>query len=194
MTDAQNRRRFYKYPFVNTKLQFRFAFLMAIIGLGNIIYFSILFYMFSQRTVDTVIDQVPDFVPLDSVLAKLTQSFFVTIGWIAASETILVILWGLFFTHRIAGPIFAIGKRMEAIADHEIPEPVQLRSGDMLNEFADQCNRAMSALNHQRNELRSTYDELKNGNAKNAQDRLKRMLVPEQSPGSPSTDGVPQTN
>ncbi len=56
----------------------------------------------------------------------------------------------IFFTHRIAGPAYRLGKTLRALADGEQPPPVRLRKGDYLTELAEETNRLLQAWEAQR--------------------------------------------
>lgn len=71
--------------------------------------------------------------------------FTVIFGVMAA----LLSLWGLFLSHRIAGPVFSISRRLKKIAlEHDFKTPLGLRKKDALQEVKDQLNDTLVSLLH----------------------------------------------
>ncbi len=59
----------------------------------------------------------------------------------------LLSLWGLFLSHRIAGPVFSISRRLKKIAlEHDFKTPLMLRKKDALQEVKDQLNDTLLSL------------------------------------------------
>lgn len=144
------RRRIYTYPFLNRKLQFTFATILALIGLGNALYLGVLFYFYARETFSLLASFIPEYVHAEAIFEKHTQIFLLTVMFIIVPEIALVVLWGLFFSHRIAGPLFSMGRKLQEIAAGLVPEPVKLRKDDMLTDFAEKMNEAISTLTRQR--------------------------------------------
>jgi hypothetical protein len=178
------RRKFYTYPFLNRKLQFTFATILALIGIGNAAYLGVLFYFYARETFTLLVSFIPEYVHAEAIFDQHTRIFLLTVLFILIPEIALVTLWGLFFSHRIAGPLFNMGRKLEEISKGIPPEPVRLRKDDMLTDFADQMNQAISSLAGQRNEVTTALKELEEGNSKAAQDRLRKIIRPEPTPGS----------
>ncbi|MFH1263809.1 MAG: hypothetical protein V1495_10265 [Pseudomonadota bacterium] len=173
------RRKFYLYPFLNRKLQFSFAALLAVIGLGNAIYLLLLFYFYARETFDLLVPYIPEYIAVDPIFAHHTRIFLRTVGFILIPETVLLVLWGLFFAHRIAGPLYKIDRTFREISGGKEPKPIHLRDGDMLLDVADQANLAIAGLSGQRKEIATALAELEAGDAKSAGTRLKKLIRPE---------------
>jgi hypothetical protein len=173
------RRKFYLYPFLNRKLQFSFAALLAVIGLGNAVYLLLLFYFYARETFDLLIPYIPEYVAVDPIFAQHTHLFLRTVGFIVIPEVILLVLWGLFFAHRLAGPLFRIERTFREISGGEEPKPIHLRDGDMLQDVVDQANLAIEGLAGQRKEISAALADLVAGDAKAAGARLKKLIPPE---------------
>lgn len=177
-------RRFYKYPFLNRKLQFSFAGLLAVIGLGNAIYLSILFYFYSQTTFALLTGYIPEYVDLAGLIDQYLLVFWQTMFWIIIPEILLIVIWGLFFSHRLAGPLFSMTRTLKDIAKGLVPTSVRIRKGDMLIDFADQMNEAIDELQRQRDEIALSLKDLEEGRAKEGQERLDKIIHPKPEPGS----------
>lgn len=54
--------------------------------------------------------------------------------------------FGVFFLHRVAGPVYRFRKTLERMGSGEIPSEVQLRRRDFFKETADELNRVIQLL------------------------------------------------
>ena len=54
--------------------------------------------------------------------------------------------FGVFFLHRVAGPVYRLRKVLERMGSGEIPGNVQLRRRDFFKETADELNRVIQLL------------------------------------------------
>jgi len=59
----------------------------------------------------------------------------------------LIFILGLLFSHRIAGPVYRIGKTLEEISKGNLSLRVRLRKGDELVDLADMINNLTESLN-----------------------------------------------
>lgn len=53
---------------------------------------------------------------------------------------ILILVFGLFYSHSMAGPIHNIKQSLRAMINGEQPRPVRIRKGDQFQELADLIN------------------------------------------------------
>lgn len=188
------RRKFYRYPFVNRRLQFTFAAILALVGIGNALYLGVLFYLYAREVFALLAPYLPDYLEVGTILDEQTRIFFITTAYIVVPEVILIVLWGLFFSHRLAGPLFSMGRKLREIADGGTPQPVRLRKGDLLPDFADQLNGAIGALSRQRDELTLVLEELRTGKVKSGEERLERLIRPGPGPASSAPGTPPPAN
>jgi len=118
---------------------------------------------------------IPDYVLAEPMFQEQTRLFFITVLYIAVTETVLITLWGLFFSHRIAGPIFAIGRKLETISGGRIPEPITLRKHDLIMPLAKQINKVIATFHSQKIEIEEAIKELRSGNTGACEERLKKI-------------------
>lgn len=78
----------------------------------------------------------------------------------------------VFYSHKIAGPIFRMERSLEAIKDGNLTVSTRFRTGDQLFGAADEMNAMVKALN---NTVRSIDDAL--GEVERAENRLKEAAV-----------------
>ncbi len=72
-------------------------------------------------------------------------ALYYLIGFVVVMALFLFI-WGIFMTHRVAGPIFIISRYLGQIASGEVPETRPLRRGDELKEFFDTFSSMVEGL------------------------------------------------
>ncbi len=184
------RRRYYTYPFLDKRLQFTFAALLAAIGIGNALYVALLFYLYSQEVFHLIISMIPDYdLALAILKDRTTHLRDITFGYIFIPEIVLIILWGLFFSHRISGPLHAISKKIGAFMRNEIPGLVHLRRNDFLSPFATQMNHLLERLSDRNHALEEVLDDLKKGNTSGGIEKLEGLILQAPKPGSASTHG-----
>ncbi len=65
---------------------------------------------------------------------------------IAILLPVLCVLWSLWLSHRIAGPMVRIKRCMSTLSTGVIPEPVTLRPGDYMQSEVEQLNQMLESL------------------------------------------------
>ncbi|MBI3312674.1 MAG: hypothetical protein HYZ83_00375 [Candidatus Omnitrophica bacterium] len=69
--------------------------------------------------------------------------------------TLLVIgAFGVFFLHRVAGPVHRFRQTLLRINDGELPPPVKLREGDFFTEVAVEMNRLLEQMQSERGQAK----------------------------------------
>jgi methyl-accepting chemotaxis protein len=113
-------------------------------------------------------------------LEMLTRQFYTWSLVLLAATVILLILCGLFASHKLAGPVFKLTRYFEAVASGEDSRRIAFRRKDRLDAFANQINAAMDAVAARRGEvsgllvgLRKRIDDL--GHTKSA-DEARRLV------------------
>ncbi len=137
------RRRHY---LIDKKLQLNFAFLLIIVGGINVVFFGFLFYFFSEHTTAMYEPLLIESAIKENIARIENQKFFMTIAIAGLFECILILLLGIFFSHRIAGPLFKISKYLKEVANGRYPGLIKLRKDDMLKNFAENVNSMIISL------------------------------------------------
>lgn len=57
-----------------------------------------------------------------------------------------VLLASIWFSHRIAGPLYRLGKTMRMVAQGELPPPIKFRKHDEFQDLADDFNTILAKL------------------------------------------------
>lgn len=87
----------------------------------------------------------------DRLWADTGNAFWVKAGIIAIFMLASVVVWTLVRTHSIAGPVCKIRKVMQDAAQGQFPaQPVRFRKGDAFQELAEDVNRCLEIMKHNR--------------------------------------------
>jgi signal transduction histidine kinase len=93
--------------------------------------------------------------------SKRTTLIIILAMW-QAGFTILVFIIGIFFTHRIAGPIYKMKKHLRLIRDGHTTDDLYFRKGDHFQELADEFNKTIHKI---RDDYRNDFVYLSEVNA-----------------------------
>lgn len=66
-------------------------------------------------------------------------------GFVAVMALVLFI-WGIFITHRVAGPIFIISRYLRQLGQGDVPYTRPLRKGDELKAFFDTFSEMLNSM------------------------------------------------
>ena len=95
--------------------------------------------------------------------------------------TIAVAAISVFYSHKIAGPIFRLERNMEQIGSGDLTVSTRLRGGDQLSLLADDLNSMVRSLNHTARGLSEALEE-----AKRSEEALRELL----SRGEPAQEEI----
>jgi methyl-accepting chemotaxis protein len=140
----QNRRRTY---LINPRFQWRFIGFMAIVSLlaiSMLFVSNILFFRNMEHEALSVglTRDNPYFDFLQEQKSALSMLYF------AVSGVVFVLMMGLgiLYSHRIAGPLYNLDRKMRRIAGGEEPSPVNFRRRDQFKELAESFNAMIGKL------------------------------------------------
>lgn len=68
--------------------------------------------------------------------------------FILAVVTVAIGVIAVFFSHKMAGPIYRLEKTFEAVASGDLTASANLRTGDQLTVLAEEVNAMVRSLNH----------------------------------------------
>lgn len=78
------------------------------------------------------------------ILSDIDQRLLIRVFAVLFVTVVVAIMAGVFFLHRVAGPIYRLRVTLKQLADSQIPERnVQLRHGDFFQEVAVELNRVL---------------------------------------------------
>jgi len=94
-------------------------------------------------------------------------------------------IWGIVYTHRLAGPVVYMGKILEEVRQGRYPRVRPLRHGDELQEFFSRFQAAVESLATRDARIRDAVARLKAGDKEGALKACEDALQP------PATDALP---
>jgi methyl-accepting chemotaxis protein len=126
--------------------QIRFLVLLVLIGMILILFEAVLFYLSAQALIETLTSETA----LDQSGKEILHASFRQLStFILLDSTGVVIvcgLLGLFFSHRMAGPLYNIQRTISRISGGETAARITLRKGDQLQSLAQDFNEMMDKL------------------------------------------------
>lgn len=157
--------------FVDTGYKLRFMLIFCIVTVTSISVASFLFYFLTYRQLSNDYGQA--FFALQSVKKTIFPILFASIQSVALlaliSVAIAVLL--LFYSHKIAGPLYRFEKSMEAIGSGDLTCVVKLRAGDQIMKIEKTM---CSSINSMNSRVRNIKDSLSRIIA--IEERLKTLL------------------
>src|SRR5580765_5748207 len=108
------RRKLKNYLFLNKPLQFNFAILLAVVGLFTASYFIALFYIYAKDSLLQLANYVPEYLLTQRFMQDTYTRFVYTVLFAMGGEFVFVLILGLFFSHRVAGPLYAMSQKLKS--------------------------------------------------------------------------------
>ena len=131
-----------KLYLIDPKFQVRFSLYLGFLIFISNAFFSAVVWMRYNHTL----------ILLESGLFSIADTqemrgrfLFMLVG-ILISCSLLAALAGLFFSHRIAGPIYKLKKFLMKIREENYRDELNLRQGDYFPEIADEINKTVAQL------------------------------------------------
>lgn len=140
----QNRRRTY---LINPGFQWRFIGFMAtisVLAISMLFVSNILFFQNMEHEALSVglTRDNPYFDFLQEQKSTLSMLYFTVSGLVFA----LMMGLGILYSHRIAGPLYHLDRKMRRIAGGEEPSPLQFRRRDQFRELTESFNAMVAKL------------------------------------------------
>lgn len=154
MALKKNRRR---RRLINKPLQIKYALiavwlvLIAVIIIGATIY-VVSWNVWLDGLTDLEAIQIPDIKQVNQQLI-----FWLGIGFVAIISVVLGV--EIHFLHRIAGPIYRIGRNLHGLASGEPRCKIALRKNDFFHEVANEFNQMVTHFEEEEQRLQSTIHE-----------------------------------
>ena len=140
-----------KIYLINPQFQLRFSSYIAFIIIGV----SIVYPIIILQMMDYFIQQQGGMTP--EIFNKRQSLLLVIVGWqIGYIITMFIIC--IFFSHKVAGPLYKLNLYLRKIANNERVDRVKFRKGDYFPELADSFNDAVKTLHNIRSH---DFEELK---------------------------------
>lgn len=116
------------------------------------------------------------------ILSDVSYQLLVRVSAILILTLVVIAVFGIFFLHRVAGPVFRFRKTLMRLNDGEIPHPVQLREGDFFSETASEVNRLIQRTKFETEryaQIKQKVDQMAASGANQEAKNLKTILEKE---------------
>lgn len=156
---------------VETGFKLRFMLVFCLITLTAVSIASLLFYFLTYRELSH--DYGEAFFTLQSVKRAIFPLLFASIQSIALLTVVFIAIavLSLFFSHKIAGPLYRFEKGMEAVGSGDLTCVVRLRAGDQFRQLEKTMNTSINSMNQR---VKGMNDVLLR--CKTIEERLKTLL------------------
>lgn len=104
-------------------------------------------------------------VSVYEVLSDVSYQLVVRVSLILLAAMVVIGLFGVFFLHRVAGPVYRFRRVLMRLNDGDIPPPIHLRDGDFFIETAAELNTLIK------------YREFERDKARMIEERVDQMLA-----------------
>ena len=162
-----------KNYYIKKKFQRNFILKFLILVISGAFISGVIIYFMSRSTLTTtfensrlVIKSTADFI-LPSVLLS-SAAVMVIIGFAA-------IIMTLFTSHKIAGPLYHIGKNIDELAGGNLNVRFTLRGGDEIKELAGKLDEMAMSLRSKAAAIKTALTSLE-GSAKDSSPEIKRSI------------------
>lgn len=124
----------------------RLVSLIVSAGLGCIIFNSILFYAYVVNSYQLILSHSN--LPDDLIAERYTELYGIALalGSISLLVVVVVVVWTLYITQRVAGPIFHLQKVIESVKAGHLDDRIHLRAKDEFQDLARSFNEMMDEL------------------------------------------------
>lgn len=140
--------------------------------LGRVLVFTVAYVAVSTFAVAAVyaislrplaLGQLPFYLRAEQLrqaggLPGLTETLAVWVTLMTSLSAFFAIVVGLYFSHKLAGPIYRFKLELQGIADGRGWRPIRLRRGDDFQDVADVLNRALEHVQNTESLLRQQLE------------------------------------
>lgn len=87
------------------------------------------------------------------VMSDVSYSLVVRVSLVLFVTIMVIAVFGVFFLHRIAGPVYRFRAILRRISKGELPDEFKLREGDYFTETADDLNFVLQMLRERKQRI-----------------------------------------
>ena len=124
---------------INPRFQLKFSLFISILIVGVMLIYPYTLYQIIERLISQSELQA-------SLLESKREALMITLVAWQFGYTLLVFIVCIFFSHKIAGPLFKLNKHLNKITRNEEVETIAFRKGDYFHEIADSFNEAVTTI------------------------------------------------
>lgn len=102
------------------------------------------------------------------VMADISYDLIFRVSLILFATIFVIVIFGILFLHRVAGPVYRFQSVLRRVVKGEIPGEFRLREGDFFLETADDLNKVLNLLKNNREHLKTIRARLDEAIKRNA--------------------------
>lgn len=87
------------------------------------------------------------------VMSDISYDLILRVSLVLFVTILLIALFGIFFLHRIAGPVYRFRTILHSVSQGEIPDEFRIREGDYFTETAEDLNLVLRILRERREQI-----------------------------------------
>jgi len=140
---------------LDRKFQLKYTLIIVIVGVAVSAFLGYFIYELNLKNRELL---NIDAEMVDRVEQINNQTLFYLFGFVALMALFLF-TWGIFITHKVAGPLFVISKYLRDIADGKLPTTRSLRRGDELKAFFDTFAEMVTSLRQRRQDEAAVFKQ-----------------------------------
>lgn len=94
------------------------------------------------------------------VMSEVSYDLITRVSLVLFITVLAIAVFGIFFLHRIAGPVYRFRSVLHRITQGEIPGEFRLREGDYFLETMEDLNQVLNILRQRRERIQNLEDKL----------------------------------
>ena len=145
--------------FIDKKFQTKFILkFCALVAIGGLLTIGIIYFLAMQSTTVSILNsRVAVRTTADFILPILAQTVVIVVVIIGLAAVMIT----LFFSHKIAGPLYRFKKVMEALEKGDFSSGFKIRRLDQLQDLADTFNSMIARITSELVALKNNFYTLK---------------------------------
>lgn len=147
MVNKQIKRKPRKQIIVLREFQIRFSVLLSLVGIFVTLIVGVVIYRVYNHNILVIAEKGIVTSPAAiEFLSHLRSSFIKSIAVVFVSVTSLLLVMGIFVSHRMAGPLYALIRQMKLLSHGDYNASLLLRKGDEFQLIRDGYNDLVTSL------------------------------------------------
>jgi hypothetical protein len=124
---------------------FQLKYTGLVVAMGAIISVICAYFIYRAYNENTQLLELSEAVGQEIARRESNTIVTVVVAFVVL-EIVALGFWGVLVTHRIAGPVFIIGKHLQALRDGRYPDLRPLRAGDEMKSFFEIFHAAVAQM------------------------------------------------
>lgn len=160
--------------YIDRSYQLKYTLMVVVLTTAITAVFGYMYYRNEAAKTEILQIQNPD---LASMLSSSDHTVLFSLLGFFVFQFIVIFFFGLFYTHRVAGPVYRLKKYFERIeTTGEVSDFEGVRNKDEFPELFEVLSRAITKVQYNKIEVRFKLEEIKKHLASNQSDQAKRKI------------------